>query len=478
MSTEPLCFLPASEALARFNADTLSPVQLMTATIERIEQVNSRVNALINADFDGALAASRVAATRYRKGKARALEGLPVAIKDGHDLAGWTTTYGSRLYAAHRPDRSLPTVERLIAAGAIPVARSTTPEFMMATVTWSPLWGVTRNPWNLAMSPGGSSGGAAAAVAAGLVALADGSDYAGSIRTPASCCGVVGFKPPYGRNPGPVGGNLDPFMHYGPIARTVADAGLMQAAMAGPHAQDQASLLHAVQLPMTVGSIRGWSIAYSLDLGIFEVEEAVKRNCLDALAAFRELGADTVEVELGWTQSSLEAYETYCSAQMAAQFGPLLEKSDMLAPYVVAYVSHGMSIRTAEFIATQRVIADMYASFGPILERHRLFVCPTTALPALPADFNPAGLPADFGGRRLEIEDEWQLTWPFNMLNRCPVLAVPSGFAHGIPTGIQIVGRSYDDASVFRAGLAYESVRPWPAGMAGRVIDAAPRAAR
>ena len=187
MSTAELCFLPAGETLARFRAASLSPVELMAATIDRIERVNPRLNALINADFDGALTLARAAETRYRKGRFRPLEGRPVAIKDGHDLAGWITTYGSRLYATHRPERSLPTVERLIGAGAIPVARSTTPEFMMATVTWSPLWGVTRNPWNPAMSPGGSSGGAAAAVAAGLVMLADGSDYAGSIRTPSSC---------------------------------------------------------------------------------------------------------------------------------------------------------------------------------------------------------------------------------------------------------------------------------------------------
>ena len=139
MSEAELCFLPASEALAKFSAGRLSPVDLMTASIARIERINPRLNALINADFDKALAAARAAEARYRKGRARPLEGLPIAIKDGHDLAGWVTTYGSRLYAAHRPERSLPTVERLISAGAIPVARSTTPEFMMATVTWSPL---------------------------------------------------------------------------------------------------------------------------------------------------------------------------------------------------------------------------------------------------------------------------------------------------------------------------------------------------
>jgi Asp-tRNA(Asn)/Glu-tRNA(Gln) amidotransferase A subunit family amidase len=298
-------------------------------------------------------------------------------------------------------------------------------------------------------------------VAAGLVALADGSDYAGSIRTPASCCGVVGFKPPYGRNPGPIGGNLDTFAHYGPIARTVADTALMQEAMAGPHPQDLASLPRRVHLPKAGHPISGWKIAYSLDLGFFEVDEAVRQNCLDALAAFRELGAHTIEVELGWTRAILEAYETYCMAQMAAAYGPLLAKADALAPYVVAYVSRGMSIRTAEFLGTQQVIARMYASFGSILERHQIFVCPTTAVPALPAEFNPASLPALLGDRRIEIEDEWQLTWPFNMLSRCPVLAVPSGFAHGLPTGIQIVGRLYDDVSVFRAGLAYEVARPW-----------------
>ena len=200
---DELHYLSASAAIARFRARELSPVELMQAVIERAEQVEPRINAFTDTHFERALEQARRAEARYAKpaGRPRSLEGIPVAVKDEAAIAGQRTTSGSLILRDHVDTETSPVVERLLRAGAIVHARSTAPEFSCATFTHSRLWGVTRNPWHLDYTPGGSSGGSAAALAAGTATLATGSDIAGSIRIPASCCGVVGFKPPYGRVP-------------------------------------------------------------------------------------------------------------------------------------------------------------------------------------------------------------------------------------------------------------------------------------
>ena len=262
-----LCYLDAVQARTRFADRSLSPVELVSSLVARIEAVEPKVNALTYTFFDGALDEAREAERRYagRGARPRPLEGLPVVIKDFHNVKGEVTTYGSRLHEHHRPARSLVYVDRLLRAGAILLARTTTPEFALLGVTHSVLWGVTRNPWNLALSPGGSSGGAGAALAAGMTTLADGSDIGGSIRIPASCCGVFGLKPSHGRVPSGGPGSLDSYLAYGPMVRTVADAALMLNIMAGRHRDDPASVPDELALPLHPEGIEGCRIAFSMD---------------------------------------------------------------------------------------------------------------------------------------------------------------------------------------------------------------------
>ena len=198
-----LCYLNAVQVRERFRERSLSPVEIVSSLVARIVDVEPRVNAFTHTFFDRALDEAREAEKRYadRGARPRPLNGIPIVIKDFHDVKGEITTYGSRLHEHHRPRKSLVYVDRLLRAGAILLGRTTTPEFALLGVTHSELWGVTRNPWNLALSPGGSSGGAGAALAAGMTTLADGSDIGGSIRIPASCCGVFGLKPSHGRVP-------------------------------------------------------------------------------------------------------------------------------------------------------------------------------------------------------------------------------------------------------------------------------------
>ena len=270
--------MTATEAVAAFKAGTLSPVALMEATLARIDAVNPVLNAFTEIHSERALDQACAAEDAYRRGTARPLEGIPVAIKDFHPVAGELTTFGSKVFADNRPTHTAPSVARLLDAGAIMHARTTTPEFAYAPITASPLWGVTRNPWSLDHAPGGSSGGAGAALAAGMTMLADGTDAGGSVRIPAAACHVVGYKPPFGRNPLDRDHPIESLLHYGPMARSVGDAALMQNVMSGAHGDDMCSLREGVELPESYPPIAGWTIGFSMDLGMFEIDPEVARN--------------------------------------------------------------------------------------------------------------------------------------------------------------------------------------------------------
>ncbi len=458
--TLDLCYMPAHEALARFRDRSLSPVELMSAVIARAEAAKDPVNAFTHTHFDEAMDLARKAEAKYaRGGRPRALEGLPIGIKDENLIAGKPTSSGSLILKDFVADSTSINNERILGAGAIVLARTATPEFSAAGICWSRLWGVTRNPWNPALSPGGSSGGSAAALASGMVPLAMGSDIGGSIRIPASACGVVGYKPPYGRNSDDPPFNLDFFCHTGPLARTVRDAALLQNVVSGPHPKDITTLRPKLTLPLTGKSIKGWKIAYSPDLGLFEVDPEVRRNTEAALDVFRDLGAHVTEVKTGWGPEVFEACMTYLAHIFGAYIAGMLdEHADLMTPYVRQFAEMGRTSTARDYVQALEVIAASYAPMGAILEAHDILICPTLGLPAPPADFDSTKDEIRINGKLVSPFLGWALTVPFNMLSRLPVLAVPSGrAANGVPTGIQIVGRSYCDRDVFQAGMAYEA---------------------
>lgn len=460
-----LCYLSATSALAKFRSRELSPVELVEALIARAEEFQPHVNAFTHTFYERALTQAIKAEQSYAKGRGRVrkLEGVPVAIKDLHPIKGEITTSGSRIFATQRDSATDPCVERLLRAGAILLARTATPEFGAAAITHSPLWGVTRNPWNLAITPGGSSGGAAAAVAAGMVTLADGSDYGGSIRIPAGACGVFGYKPPWGRNPSVPPWSFDMYSHMGPITRTVADSALMQNVMSGVHPRDITSLRQRVTIPPidSLGDVKGWKIAYDMSLGYHTVDSQVVENTLAALRVLEQLGAEVEPVDLGWTSEVLGAFETYSAAGFAASFGEHITLGRYeLSDYARARIEFGLSVSLSELAKVRKVQGRMYDVMGPLLERYQLFVCPTTAVTTVAADHDPEQ-PVTIEGKACPFR-AWYLCNPFNMLGQLPVASVPTGFAgNGVPTGMQLVARSFDDLAVFRAAAAYEHARPW-----------------
>ncbi len=460
-----LCYMTATEAVAAFKAHTLSPVELLKAIIARCQQLEPKVNALTYTYFDRALEQAKAAESEYtrRGGQPRPLEGVTVAIKDFHPVKDEITTFGSKIYRDYRPDHTAPTVQRLLDAGAIMHCRTTTPEFAHTGMTASPLWGITRNPWNLEYTPGGSSGGAGAAVAGGMTTLADGTDGGGSIRIPASLTGNVGYKPPFGRNPLDLDHPLETILHYGPIARSVSDAALMQNIMSGPHLDDICTVREKVVLPEAPEGIKGWRVAYSMDLGFYSVDPEVRRNTLSALDVFKSLGCTVEEVSLGWNWGVNNAWMTYWTVLFAGLLGDKLPRWRYeMTDGLVRMIESGAALSADRFYRINLVRGEMYKTLGPILENHDVLICPTTALPSVKHDYDPTNPNFTIDGERVPASIGWYMTMPFNLVSQCPVIAVPTGFAaSGIPTGMQIVGKTFDDLSVFRAASAYEKAYNW-----------------
>jgi Asp-tRNA(Asn)/Glu-tRNA(Gln) amidotransferase A subunit family amidase len=465
MNPADLVYLSATQALEQFEQGQLSPVTLLDALIERAERVEPTINAFADTYFDEAREQAREAAERYAgRGPApRPLEGIPLAVKDDTAIRGRRTTAGSLFKRDCVDDHTDPSVERLVEAGAIVHARTTCPEFCWAWVCYSRLHGVTRNPWNPKYTPGGSSGGSAAALAAGTATLATGTDSGGSIRMPSAMCGLVGFKPPYGRNPTSPSCSFDVYNHIGPMTRSIEDAALMQNVMSGQHPADHASVRESLCIPPELPGVEGLRVAYSIDLGFHQVSEDVQRNTRDALAAFEEAGAVVSEVSIDWAADATVLAGHWGDHLNAPAFADAMEHHpDQVCDYTPGFAAQCAEVSTRDFREAVLGAGRIWLEhLGPLLFAHDAFVCPTVAVPHVPADL-PSWEDCEIDGVPVKVDGSWVMTLLFNMFSRCPVLAVPSGFTDSeMPTGIQIVGRPFDDVAVFRVGAALARTRPW-----------------
>jgi Asp-tRNA(Asn)/Glu-tRNA(Gln) amidotransferase A subunit family amidase len=464
--TEELCYLSATNALARFRAGELSPVELMEAVIDRALQTEPTVNALPHTFYEEALVAAREAERRYRDGAARALEGIPLALKEEEAVQGQPWTQGSLIHAETIADYTSEFARRHLDAGAIVHARSTAPEFSCAGFTHSRIHGVTRNPHNPGLAVGGSSGGSAASLAAGSTTLASGSDIGGSIRIPAAACGVVGYKPPHGRVPCDPPYNLDTYCHCGPLARTVADCALYENVVAGVDPEDIVSLRSEMLLPDRFEGIDGMRIALSLELGgDWTIDDDVRANTLAVADALRVAGATVDEVDLAIPYDEvMRAVSVHFHHGFAADIGEAVAAyPGLVCDYTREMVEASARLVEGLGIAEGlRLEAELYRPLGRLLARFDALVLPTSRIAGLDAGDGYADHAPVAGGTQLEFYMGNFFTPVFNIFSRCPVLAVPSGFgARNAPTGVQIAGRTYDDPTVFRVGAALEAVRPW-----------------
>ena len=354
MTDDEVHYLSASEAMRLFKSRKLSPVELMQAVIARAAAIELAINAFADSYFDEALTEARKAEAKFMKtdGQVRALEGLPLAVKDDTAIEGRVSTVGSLWLKDHVDDHTNPSIERLIRAGAIVHARTTCPEFCWPWTCDTRIHGITRNPWNLALTCGASSGGSGAALAVGSTTLASGTDSLGSIRHPAAMCGVVGYKPPYGRNPDSPGSNFDFYNHVGPMARTVADCIAMQNVMSGPHPLDHATIHPGLRIPAELENIAGMKIAYSVDLGCFPVVSDVRRELIETMNGLKAAGAQIEELSIDWAEQAIAVAANFGDHLYADQFTQAVrDHPDEVCDYSIHFARLCEEVSAADFRA-------------------------------------------------------------------------------------------------------------------------------
>ena len=463
MADLDLCYTPASELARRIRAKTISPVEVVKNSLARIDEINPRLNCFCFVYPEEALQQAQAAEAAVTAGKPLGpLHGVPLAIKDLTPTKGKRTTLGSYTHENWVPDCDAAIVEKLRAAGAIIVGKTTTPEFAYSSFTESPLWGITRNPWNPERTPGGSSGGSGAAVASGCVPLAEGTDMGGSVRIPAAWCGIVGLKPSLGRIPLDILPSVfDNISHFGPLARTIDDARRFLNAAQGPDERD----IQSIGTPLALdgpqpASIKGMHFALNIDLGCYVVDPEVEAAVREAARALTAAGATVEEVSVPWTRRIADAWVEIWQVVMAAYFGHLLEQyRDKMDPHVVGLIEAGNKMSARDYKRLEIERTEQWRGFYPILQRYDAFLCPTMRVPAPRVGERDEGYYAmREDGRYYGLD----MTGQFNLLAPCPALSVPAGWSKdGLPIGLQIVGRRWRDDTALTIGKALEALRPW-----------------
>ncbi|MFO0996148.1 MAG: amidase family protein [Alphaproteobacteria bacterium] len=468
-----LCRKPAREIVRLLKAGEVKPEELIDAAAARIAEVEPKVNALPTLCLDRA----RERAKRLpRKNEAASnpgwLGGLPVAIKDLNEVAGVRTTYGSPIFANHVPKTSDIMVETLEARGALVIAKSNTPEFGAGANTFNEVFGKTLNPWNTALTCGGSSGGAAVALATGEVWLASGSDLGGSLRTPASFCNVVGLRPSPGRVAhGPKPHIFDSLSVDGPMGRDVRDTALFLDAMAGAHPKDPTALeAPAVSFQAAIERARKPSrVGFSPDLGIVKVARDVRDVCTAAAARFQDLGA-AVDESCPDFGNAREIFQILRAFKFAADRTKLLkEHRDKLKPEVIWNIEQGHKLSALDIGRAEHMRGALVQSMAAFFETHDVLLCPAAVV--APFDVNRRYI-EEVEGHRFDNYIDWLLITYAVTVTGCPAISVPCGFTKdGKPVGLQIVGPPRGEAKLLGIAAQFEDMM----GLAGKVpIDPRP----
>lgn len=467
MSDLDLAFTPAWRQAELIVTRKISPVDLVKLYLDRIERIDPTIHAYITVAADQAMDAARHAESKVMRGESLGLlHGVPISLKDIESSRGIRTTMGSLVFKDTVPDRDSVVAERVRAAGAIIVGKTNTPEIAihLETVTDNLLVGPCRNPWDLTRTTGGSSGGAAAALVTGLCAIAVGSDGGGSIRIPASFCGVFGFKPSQGLVPRAGGlGRPDPnqFSQSGPMSNDVRDAAVLLQALSGPDARDPQPYLRETppDLVADIGRQPGeLRIGWSADLGYGAVDPGVERVCLEAARAFEQLGCRVEDAGVSLRPDLSDHFWNVFGANAYLQYGHLLEEQkELLGVSARTALERGKSIAGFQYAKSLRAVNELRLYMDGVMERYDLLLTPTTSIPA----FDPKQRPTRIGGRPVHsITGFYPYTFPFNMTGQ-PAATIPCGFVDGLPVGLHIVGKFRDDGLVLRAAAAFERARPW-----------------
>ncbi|MDP6443239.1 MAG: amidase [Pirellulaceae bacterium] len=461
MTPDNLSLMSAVEVARAVRERAVSAVEVVEAVLGRIERINPRLNAFCTPMPDAARAEARRADQAAASGDSLGpLHGVPVSVKDNIYVRDSRTTFGSKLHEHDVTRHDAPVVERLRRAGAIIIGRTNSPEFGWKGVTDNRVFGITRNPWNLALTPGGSSGGGAAAVAAGLGPIAIGTDGGGSLRIPASFCGLVGLKPSYGRVATWPGVSVGSLRHVGGMTRTVADSALLLNVVAGPDERDRESLPaspidYIAELERGVAGLR---IAYSPDLGFATVDDEVAALCRSTAGQFADAGALVETVDLDWPDP-YDCWRVFFYGASAGRLGGIVaEQRELLDPGLRGCVEDAVQQTGLDFSRALNERNEWWLRVGELFDSFDLLVTPTLAVP-------PFGVGQDNApviGETEQGDLQWtQFTYPFNLTGQ-PAASAPCGWTKaGLPVGLQIIGPRFDDGVVLRAARAVEQIQPW-----------------
>lgn len=452
----------ASDLLNAMSDGRLSAVELMQMTLDRIDAVNGALNAVVALrDRDALMAEARALDAGPKVGP---LHGLPIAVKDLVNVAGIVTSQGSPIFQDNVPQQDDLLAQRMRAAGAILIGKTNTPEFGLGSHTFNPVYGTTCNPYNPKRTCGGSSGGAAVALATGMVALADGSDMMGSLRNPAAWNNVYGFRPSWGRVPSEPDG--DGYLHQlstlGPMARSPEDLGLLLDVMSGPDPRHPHGVPYAPVTPVQPAEMRGLRIGWLDDWGgAFPFEDGIRDLCRDALSVFTELGAEVdhlappFEAERMW-----DSWVTLRSWSIAANLVPLSEHRSALKDTAQWELDRGLALTAMQVHRASVERSQWFRRAVEVFEEYDALILPSAQV--WPFEIETP-YPTEIAGKRMDTYHRWmQVVVPASLIG-LPSLSVPVGFgAYGLPMGMQVIGPRGADARILSIGAAYHASTRWP----------------
>ena len=458
MSTTDLCFMTATELAHRIRAKELSAREVMEAHLTQIERVNPKVNAIVTLLPERAMDGARAADAAVAGGAAVGpLHGLPIAHKDLFLTKGIRTTYGSRIYQDFVPDQDMLIVERMHAAGAITIGKTNTPEFGAGSQTFNEVFGATLNPYNLTKTCGGSSGGAAVALACGMVPLADGSDHGGSLRNPANFCNIVGFRTAPGRVPVyPARAVWFPFSVEGPMARTVQDVALFLSVLAGPDRRVPISIAEpgSTFLQPLARDFRGVRLAWNRNFGGLPVDPRVTAAIDAQRHVFAALGCIVEDGSPDFTDAD-DSFKTWRAWSFELRYGELLKRHRHLMKDTVIWDTEaGQNITGPQLARIETKRTELYHRVRAFMETHEFMICPVNQVP--PFDATQRYI-TEINGVKMETYIDWMRSCYFITVTGLPAISVPCGFTpEGLPVGVQIVGRHQDELGVLQLAYAFE----------------------
>ena len=456
--------LSATELARLIRSKAVSPVEVLTAHLEAIELANPAINAIVTLATEQAMEAARAAETAIVKGHAVGpLHGVPIGIKDITPTAGIRTTYGSPLYADHVPEEDAEVVKRLRHAGAIVVGKTNTPEFATGANTVNKVFGATRNPWDLRLTAGGSTGGGAAAVAAHMLPLAEGTDVGCSLRVPAAYCGVIGLRPtagvvPNSTEPQP----WDVTTVHGPVARNATDAGLMLDAMTGASALSPISFDPPwrgalARMVEETRDLRGLSIGYAADIAGLGFDAEVERICRSAALGLCSAHASVTELILDLADA-VDAYQVLRGEWMVAQYTDRLDRLHEFGPNLAGNIESGLRLTSRDLAVAERKRAEIWHRLRQFFGNYDLLLTPTVPVPPFPVENN---YPTEIGGRKLDNYTTWFAPAFIVSLVALPAVSVPAGMTKaGLPVGIQIIGPRCSEPRILACAKLIAEINP------------------